>query len=58
MLDAGLIRKSELMNAIWKYQPGLLLYALGVEDRELEGSPEYMISMTDGIGTDFTGFWK
>lgn len=76
LIDAGLIRKPELMNAIWRYQPGyalgynaqeqaglhdtlgLLLYALGVEDRELEGSPEYMIAMDPETGTDFIGFWK
>lgn len=76
LIDAGLIRKPELMNAIWRYQPGyalgynaqeqaglhdvlgLLLYALGVEDRELKGSPEYMIAMDPETGTDFIGFWK
>ena len=76
LIDAGLIRKPELMNAIWKYQPGyalgynaqeqaglhdalgLLLYALGVEDRELEGSPEYMIAMDPEAGTDYIGFWR
>lgn len=76
LIDAGLIRKPELMNAIWRYQPGyalgynaqeqaglhdtlgLLLYALGVEDRELEGSPEYMIAMDPETGTDFISFWK
>lgn len=76
LIDTGLIRKPELMNAIWRYQPGyalgynaqeqaglhdalgLLLYALGVEDRELEGSPEYMIAMDPETGTDFIGFWK
>lgn len=76
LISTGLIRKAELMNAIWEYHPeyamgynaqeqaglndalGLLLYALGVEDRELEGSPEHMIVMTPGIGSDYTGFWK
>lgn len=76
LIDTGLIRKPELMNAIWRYQPGyalgynaqeqaglhdalgLLLYALGVEDRELEGSPEYMIAMDPETGTDFIAFWK
>lgn len=76
LIDAGLIRKPELMNAIWRYQPGyalgynaqeqaglhdalgLLLYALGVEDRELEGSPEYMIAMDPEAGTDYIGFWR
>ena len=37
---------------------GLLLYALGVEDRELEGSPEHMITVTQAVGTDFIGFWR
>lgn len=37
---------------------GLLLYALGVEDRELEGSVEYMISITPETGADFIGFWN
>lgn len=76
LISTGLIRKAELMNAIWEYHPeyamgynaqeqaglndalGLLLYALGVEDRELEGSPEHMVVMTPGIGSDYTGFWK
>lgn len=76
LIDAGLIRKPELMNAIWRYQPGyalgynaqeqaglhdalgLLLYALGVEDRELEGPPEYMIAMDPEAGTDYIGFWR
>ena len=76
LIDAGLIRKPELMNAIWRYQPGyalgynaqeqaglhdahgLLLYALGSEDRELEGSPEYMIAMDPEAGTDYIGFWR
>ena len=76
LIDAGLIRKPELMNAIWKHQPryalgynaqeqaglhdtlGLLLYALGVEDRNLEGSPEYMIAMDPDAGTDYIGFWR
>ena len=76
LIDAGLIRKPELMNAIWRYQPGyalgynaqeqaglhdalgLLLYALGVEDRELEGSPEYMIAMDPEAGTDYIGLWR
>lgn len=76
LTSLGLIRKAELMNAIWDCHPeyamgynaqeqaglndgpGLLLYALGVEDRELDGSPEHMISMTEGIGTDYIGFWK
>lgn len=76
LTDTGLIRKPELMNAIWEHQPGyalgcnaqeqaglhdtlgLLLYALGVEDRELEGSPEHMITVTPATGTDFIGFWR
>ena len=76
LTTSGLIRRTELMNAIWEHQPGyalgynaqeqaglhdalgLLLYALGVEDRELEGSPEYMIAVTEGVGTDYIGFWK
>lgn len=76
LIDAGLIHKPELMNAIWRYQPGyalgynaqeqaglhdalgLLLYTLGVEDRELEGSPEYMIAMDPEAGTDYIGFWR
>lgn len=76
LVSTGLIRKPELMNAIWKYQPGyamgynaqeqaglhdvlgLLLYALGAEDRELEGSPEGMISITPDVGTNFIGFWR
>ena len=76
LTDTGLIRKPELMNAIWEHQPGyalgcnaqeqaglhdtlgLLLYALGVEDRELEGSPEHMITVTPAAGTDFIGFWR
>ena len=37
---------------------GLLLYAMGVEDRELAGSSEHMISITPGAGTDYTGFWR
>lgn len=75
LVTTGLIRKLELMNAIWTYHPGyalgynaqeqaglhdalgLLLYALGVEDRELEGSPEHMIAMSEGAGTDYLGFW-
>lgn len=73
---SGLIRRPELMNAIWEHQPGyalgynaqeqaglhdalgLLLYALGVEDRELKGSLEYMIAVTEGVGTDYIGFWR
>ena len=76
LVSTGLIRKPELMNAIWKYQPGyamgynaqeqaglhdvlgLLLYALGAEDRELKGSPEGMISITPDVGTNFIGFWR
>lgn len=76
LVSLGLIRKAELMNAIWEHHPeyamgwnaqeqaglndglGLLLYALGVEDRELEGSVEYMIAITPEVGTDFIGFWK
>lgn len=72
----GLIRKAELMNAIWEYYPefamglngqeqagltdgmGLLLYALGIEDRELEGTTEYMVALTPDAGTDFVNFWK
>lgn len=72
----GLIRKAELMNAIWKYYPeyamgfnaleqagltdgmNLLLYALGIEDRELEGSTEYMVTMTPDVGSEYIGFWK
>lgn len=37
---------------------GLLLYALGGEDRELEGAAEHMVTMTPDAGTDFIGFWK
>lgn len=73
-LDTGLIRKAELMNAIWKYAPGyaaaynaeeqaglhdglgLLLQALG-ENRELEGSPEEMIALSEA-GMDFIGIWR
>lgn len=76
LVSTGLIRKPELMNAIWEYQPGyamgynaqeqaglhdvlgLLLYALGVEDRELEGSPKDMITITPDAGTNFIGFWR
>ena len=76
LLTTGLIRKTELMNAIWEHQPGyalgynaqeqaglndalgLLLYALGVEDRELESSPEHMITLTEEAGTEFIGFWR
>ncbi len=76
LTSTGLIRKPELMNAIWAYHPeyamgynaqeqaglgdalGQLLYMLGAEDRELEGSPEHMITMTPEAGTDFIGFWK
>lgn len=76
LVSTGLIRKAELMNAIWSSHPeyamgynaqeqaglndvlGLLLYAAGAEERELEGSPEHMISITPGAGTDYTGFWK
>ena len=71
LVSTGLIRKPELMNAIWKYHPeyavgynaqeqaglndalGLLLYTLGVEDRELNSSPDCMIAITPGVGTDF-----
>jgi len=76
LTELGLIRKAELMNAIWEHQPGyamgynaqeqaglhdavgLLLYALGVEDRELEGSTEHMVTMDPKTGSDFIGFWK
>ena len=76
LVTAGLIRKPELMNAIWEHQPeyalgyntqeqaglndtlGLLLHTLGVEDRELEGAPDHMISVTPAVGTDFIGFWR
>lgn len=76
LVASGLIRKPQLMNAIWKYYPeyaigynaqeqaglndgfGLLLYALGIEDRELVGSIEQMISISPEVGTDFIGFWK
>lgn len=76
LVSIGLIRKPELMNAIWKHQLGyalgynaqeqaglhdalgLLLYVLGMEDRELEGSPEHMITIDPGAGTDFIGFWR
>ena len=76
LISAGLVRKPELMNAIWEHQPGyalgynaqeqaglhdvlgLLLYALGTEDRELEGSPKDMISITPDVGTNFIGFWR
>ena len=72
----GLIRKAELMNAIWEYYPeyamgfnaqeqagltdgpGLLLYALGVEDRKLQGAAEYMVAMTPGAGVEYIGLWK
>jgi len=37
---------------------GLLLYVLGVEDRELEGSTEHMVTMDPKTGSDFIGFWK
>lgn len=37
---------------------GLLLYTLGVEDREFAGASEYMVSMTPDVGTEFIGFWK
>lgn len=37
---------------------GLLLYALGIEDRELEGSPDHMITVTPAAGTEFIGFWR
>lgn len=74
-LATGLIRKAELMNAIWKCAPmyaagynaeeqaglhdglGILLQMLG-KDSELQGSPEYMISLGPNAGTDFIGFWK
>lgn len=73
LVSTGLIRKPELMNAIWKYHPeyavgynaqeqaglndalGLLLYTLGVENRGLNSSPECMIAITPGVGTDFIG---
>lgn len=76
LAELGLIRKPELMNAIWEHHPeyamgwnaqeqagfndglGLLLYALGVEDRELEGSVDHMISITPESGTDYIGFWR
>lgn len=76
LIDAGLIRKPELMNAIWRYHPeyglgynaqeqaglhdalGQLLYALGVEDRELAGSLEHMISVDPEAGVDYIGFWR
>lgn len=35
---------------------GLLLYALGAEDKELEGSPEHMIAMDAKAGSDFIKF--
>ena len=72
----GLIRRTELMNAIWEYYPeyamgfnaqeqaglndgiGLLLYALGAEDRELEGATEHMIVMAPNVGSEYIGFWK
>lgn len=71
----GLIRKAELMNAIWQFYPeyamgfnaqeqaglhdgmGLLLYALGAEDRKLEGAVENMIAMTTDTGNGYIGFW-
>lgn len=37
---------------------GLLLYALGIEDWELEGSPDHMITVTPAAGTEFIGFWR
>lgn len=37
---------------------GLLLYVMGVEDRELEGSPDHMITITPNTGTNFIGFWR
>ena len=37
---------------------GLLLQALGAEEVELEGTPEYMIALDPQTGTDFTGFWR
>lgn len=76
LITTGLIRKPELMNAIWAHRPeyalgynaqeqaglndtlGLLLYALGVEDRELESSPKHMVSITPDVGTNFIGFWR
>lgn len=76
LAETGLIRRAELMNAVWNDQPGyaldcnvqeqmglndapgLLLRALGVEDRDLEGSPEYMIAMDPEAGTDYIGFWR
>ncbi len=72
LLTTGLIRKAELMNAIWANQPGyalgynaeeqaglhgtlgLLLYALGMDGRKLEGSPEHMIMITPDAGTDLS----
>lgn len=74
LTELGLIRRAELMNAIWKYHPeyamgynvqeqaglndalGSLLYALGIADRELEGSVAHAISLTPEAGTDFIGF--
>ena len=76
LTELGLIRKAELMNAIWEHQPayamgynaeeqaglhdmmGCLLYALGVEDRELERSVERMIAISPEASTDFIGFWR
>lgn len=76
LTELGLIRRPELMNAIWEYQPayamgynaqeqaglhdtaGLLLYALGVRDRELDGSAKNMITIDPEAGSDFIGFWK
>lgn len=73
LVSTGLIRKPELMNAIWKYHPeyavgynaqeqaglndalGLLMYALGAEDRELEVSLDSMIVLTPDVETDFIG---
>lgn len=74
-LETGLIRRPELMNAIWKYAPmyaaaynaeeqaglhdglGILLKMMG-GDSEPQGSPEHMISLVPGTGTDFIGFWR
>jgi len=37
---------------------GLLLYSLGVRDRELNGLAENMIIIDTETGSDFIGFWK
>lgn len=36
----------------------LLLFALGLVDRELERPPKHMIAMSPNTGTDFIGVWK